>query len=172
MLLLLDSSGLIWIPKHWRRVSQISGEIRQNPTSSDDKMRSWCESQDFFTSLGETVQAHFCLTTVPNNSPICRDAAAALKYCKASLPWETVPLYFHCCSWMSLVVISQGGDLNRVDTWAQKGATTTDMLVKHLCIFNQRTHIHKNAAGQDNKAGGLKFPMYVLTALHFLFTVL
>lgn len=29
------------------------------------------------------------------------------------------------------------------------------------------THTHKNAAGQDNKAGGLKFPMYVLTAARF-----
>lgn len=91
---------------------------------------------------------------------------------KASLPWETVPLYCHCCSWMSLV-ISHGGDLNRVDTWAQTGVMITDTLVKHLSRFQPaRTHIHKNAAGQDNKAGGLKFPIYVLTALHFLFTVL
>lgn len=91
---------------------------------------------------------------------------------KSSLPWETVPLYCHCCSWMSLVVISHGGDLNGVDTWAQKGVTITNRLVKHLLHFQPaRTHIHKNAAGQDNKAKGLKFPMYVLTALHFLFTV-
>lgn len=25
----------------------------------------------------------------------------------------------------------------------------------------------KNATGQDNNAGGLEFPMYALTALHF-----
>lgn len=58
---------------------------------------------------------------------------------KASLPWETVPLYCHCCSWMSLV-ISHGGDLNRVDTWAQTGVMITDTLVKHLLPFHKHTH--------------------------------
>lgn len=49
----------------------------------------------------------------------------------------------------------------------------TDNFIKHLCVpTNTHTHMHKNAAGQDNKAGGLKFPMYVLTALHFLFALL
>lgn len=27
--------------------------------------------------------------------------------------------------------------------------------------------MHKNAAGQDNRTGGLEFSMYALTALHF-----
>lgn len=27
-------------------------------------------------------------------------------------------------------------------------------------------HMHKNAEGQDNKAGGLEFPMYALTVKH------
>lgn len=31
----------------------------------------------------------------------------------------------------------------------------------------QLAHMHKNAEGQDNKAGGLEFPMYALTVLHF-----
>lgn len=36
-----------------------------------------------------------------------------------------------------------------------------------LLHANQHTHMHKNAAGQDNKAGGLEYPMHALTTLHF-----
>lgn len=71
---------------------------------------------------------------------------------KASLPWETVPLYCHCCSWMSLV-ISHGGDLNGVDTWAQTGVIITDTLVKHLLLFLTSTHTHSqecNRTGQQS----------------------
>ena len=40
----------------------------------------------------------------------------------------------------------------------------TDTFIKH----HWSTHMNKNAAGQDNKAGGLEFPMYALTAAAFL----
>lgn len=51
---------------------------------------------------------------------------------------------------------------------------SSDTLQKNTFAFHRahtrartRAHTHKNAAGQDNKAGGLKFPMYVLTAARF-----
>lgn len=91
---------------------------------------------------------------------------------KASLPCGTVPLYchcslLHCCSWMSLVVISHDGISN---SGRMSKRVSDDNWYLHETLFAfqlPRAHMHKNAAGQDNKAGGLEFPMYVLTALHF-----
>ena len=92
---------------------------------------------------------------------------------KASLPCGTVPLYchcslLHCCSWMNFVVISHEGIFNcgHVST---KVSDDNWYLHKTPLRSNWHIHLHKNAAGQDNKAGGLEFPMYVLIALHFLF---
>lgn len=88
---------------------------------------------------------------------------------KASLPCGTVPLYchcslLHCCSWMSLVVISHDGIFNHGHVSTK---VSDDNWYLHKTLLRSHTHMHKNAAGQDNKAGGLEFPMYVLTALHF-----
>lgn len=80
-----------------------------------------------------------------------------LLYCHCSLQ--------HCWSWMSFVVISHDGIFNGKHVCAK--VSDNWYLYKTLLRANQHTYIHKNAAGQDNKAGGLEFPMYVLTALHF-----
>lgn len=70
---------------------------------------------------------------------------------------------------MSLVVLSRDGQnfyCGHVssDTLQEKNNNTPLLFIERA---RAHTHTHKNAAGQDNKAGGLKFPMYVLTAAHF-----
>lgn len=119
----------------------------------------------------------FCLARTLNGSP--PPLMRPQLWNKASLPCCTVPLYchcplLHCWSWMRLVVLSRDGQnfyCGHVSTTGSDEQWYPSE--KHLCFFIEHTrrraraHTHKNAAGQDNKAGGLKFPMYVLTAAHF-----
>lgn len=59
-------------------------------------------------------------------------------------------------------------EFSTANTWVQKWVMITHTFIKHPSVpTSTHTQMHKNAAGQDNKAGGLEFPMYALTALHF-----
>lgn len=119
----------------------------------------------------------FCLTRTLNSSPPPPPLMQPQLWNKASLPCRTVPLYCHCpllhcwvmneprclISWWAKILLWTR-EHNR-EWWAVIPFRKTPLLfIEHT---RGRAHTHKNAAGQDNKAGGLKFPMYVLTAARF-----
>lgn len=108
------------------------------------------ESQDLFTSLGETVpssSSHLLSQTTHYSKQM-----QAQLWNKAPLPCGTVPLYCycplqHCCSWVSLVVISYGGNFN-FENVSTMVSDDNRYLHKNSCV---PTHTHRQECSRTGQ---------------------
>lgn len=131
------------------------------------------ESQDFFTSLGETdpSSSRHLLSHNDTGKTHYSTQKRPQLWNKDSLPCGTVPLYchcplLHCCSWMSLFVISH--DSNFICGHVSTRVSDDNLYPHKTPLRSQQAHTQaRMQQDRTTKLEAWNFPMYFLTAQHF-----